>query len=193
MGGLIWVIIIIVFIVNINKKKAENTQKTNKKNTYSGTTQTNINNQTYTANQAYTNKQTYTEKRTPAYTSPSQEELKAKLSAKYGDRLNHQTAQKAATTGTKQETKAPDILAKANQNANQYVEDELHEAQCGKELTSAPLHAEAKKEASVDMENSSLMKDIEDLMVTGYQVNLEFGRDFLGEAMDMLNSYTMTE
>lgn len=193
MGGLIWVIIIIVFIVNINKKKAENTQKTNKKNTYSGTTQTNINNQTYTANQAYTNKQTYMEKRTPAYTSPSQEELKAKLAAKYGDRLNHQTAQKAATTGTKQETKAPDILAKANQNANQYVEDELHEAQCGKGLTSAPLHAEAKKEASVDMENSSLMKDIEDLMVTGYQVNLEFGRDFLGEAMDMLNSYTMTE
>ncbi len=160
MGGLIWVIIIIVFLVNINKKKAENTQKTNKKNTY---------------------------------TSPSQEELKAKLAAKYGDRRNHQTAQKATTTGTKQETKIPDILAKANQNANQYVEDELHEVQCGKELTSAPLHAEAKKEASVDMESSSLMKDIEDLMVTGYPVNLEFGRDFLGEAMDMLNSYTMTE
>lgn len=160
MGGLIWVIIIIVFLVNINKKKAENTQKTNKKNTYS---------------------------------SPSQEELKAKLAAQYGDRLNHQTAQKAATTGTKQETKIPDILAKANQNADQYVEDELHEVQCGKELTSAPLHAEAKKEASVDMESSSLMKDIEDLMVTGYPVNLEFGRDFLGEAMDMLNSYTMTE
>ena len=73
------------------------------------------------------------------------------------------------------------------------MEDELHEVQCGKELTSAPLHAEAKKEASVDMESSSLMKDIEDLMVTGYPVNLEFGRDFLGEAMDMLNSYTMTE
>ena len=160
MGGLIWVIIIIVFLVNINKKKAENTQKTNKKNTY---------------------------------TSPSQEELKAKLVAKYGDRRNHQTAQKATTTGTKQETKIPDILAKANQNADQYVEDELHEVQCGKELTSAPLHAEAKKEASVDMENASLMKDIEDLMVTGYPVNLEFGRDFLGEAMDMLNSYTMTE
>lgn len=160
MGGLIWVIIIIVFLVNINKKKAENTQKTNKKNTY---------------------------------TSPAQEELKAKLAAKYGDRRNHQTAQKAATTGTKQETKIPDILAKANQNADQYVKDELHEVQCGKELTSAPLHAEAKKEASVDMESSSLMKDIEDLMVTGYPVNLEFGRDFLGEAMDMLNSYTMTE
>lgn len=160
MGGLIWVIIIIVFLVNINKKKAENTQKTNKKNTY---------------------------------TSPSQEELKAKLAAKYGDRRNHQTAQKAATTGTKQETKIPDILAKANQNADQYVKDELHEVQCGKELTSAPLHAEAKKEVSVDMERSSLMKDIEDLMVTGYPVNLEFGRDFLGEAMDMLNSYTMTE
>ena len=160
MGGLIWVIIIIVFLVNINKKKAENTQKTNKKNTY---------------------------------TSPSQEELKAKLVAKYGDRRNHQTAQKATTTGTKQETKIPDILARANQNADQYVEDELHEVQCGKELTSAPLHAEAKKEASVDMENASLMKDIEDLMVTGYPVNLEFGRDFLGEAMDMLNSYTMTE
>lgn len=160
MGGLIWVIIIIAFLVNINKKKAENTQKTNKKNTYA---------------------------------SPSQEELKAKLAAKYGDRRNHQTAQKAATTGTKQETKIPDILAKANQNADQYVKDELHEVQCGKELTSAPLHAEAKKEASVDMESSSLMKDIEDLMVTGYPVNLEFGRDFLGEAMDMLNSYTMTE
>ena len=159
MGGLIWVIIIIAFLVNINKKKAENAQRTNKKNTY---------------------------------TSPSQE-LKAKLAAKYGDRRNHQTAQKAATTGTKQETKIPDILAKANQNADQYVEDELHKVQCGKELTSAPLHAEAKKEASVDMESSSLMKDIEDLMVTGYPVNLEFGRDFLGEAMDMLNSYTMTE
>lgn len=181
MGGLIWVIIIIAFLVNINKKKAENAQRTKRTNTYQGTTQTNTSSQTYTGTRA------------PSYTSPSQEELKAKLMAQYGDRRNHQAAQKAATAGTKRETKIPDILAKANQNADQYVEDELHEVQCGKELTSAPLHAEAKKEASVDMENSSLMKDIEDLMVTGYPVNLEFGRDFLGEAMDMLNSYTMTE
>ena len=34
MGGLIWVIIIIAFIVNINKNKADNPQRTNKKNTY---------------------------------------------------------------------------------------------------------------------------------------------------------------
>lgn len=181
MGALIWVIIIIAFIVNMNKKKTQNAQKTKKTNTYQGTTQTNTSNQTYTGT------------RPPSYTSPSQEELKAKLTAKYGDRMKSQTAQKAVTAGTKQETKIPDILAKANKNASQYAEDELHEKQCGAELTSAPLHAEVKKKAGEDEESASLMKDIEDLMITGYQVNLEFGRDFLGEAMDMLNSYTMTE
>ena len=42
-----------------------------------------------------------------------------------------------------------------------------------------------------DMDLTSTLGDVNDLIVKGYDGNMEFERDFIGEAMDMLNSYTM--
>lgn len=40
-------------------------------------------------------------------------------------------------------------------------------------------------------ETSQILGDVSDLMVKGYDGNMTFERDFLGEAMDMINSFLM--
>lgn len=188
MGALIWVIIIVAFVIQMNNRKAEYEKKNQaSKRPQYGQPQQNA--QTYAKPQQ--NAQTYVKPQKTAQTDarPSQEELKARLKQKYGN-VNQR--------GKAVENKTPDILIKANQNVKKYAEDELHETQCASEEVHPLMHAVQKNEPvlpAVDpltvsaLDESSLMKDVETLMVTGYPVNLEFERDFLGEAMDMLNSY----
>ncbi len=49
------------------------------------------------------------------------------------------------------------------------------------------------KENEVDeLEKSGeLMEQVNDLMIMGYQAKLSFGRDFVGEGIDMINSYEL--
>lgn len=42
-----------------------------------------------------------------------------------------------------------------------------------------------------DVNSSQILNDIQDLMVKGYDGNMNFDRDFLGEAVDMINSFMM--
>lgn len=70
--------------------------------------------------------------------------------------------------------KADDILVRANRNTDKYAEDDLHEPDC-------ELHADSE----------SILGEIQDLMICGYSGNMEFERDFLGEATELLNSYQM--
>lgn len=70
--------------------------------------------------------------------------------------------------------KADDILVRANRNTDKYAEDDLHELDC-------ELHGD----------NESILGEIQDLMICGYSGNMEFERDFLGEAIELLNSYQM--
>ena len=70
--------------------------------------------------------------------------------------------------------KADDILVRANRNTDKYAEDDLHEPDC-------ELHADSE----------SILGEIQDLMICGYSGNMEFERDFLGEAIELLNSYQM--
>lgn len=67
-----------------------------------------------------------------------------------------------------------DILTRANRNTENYAKDTLHEGSC-------ELHEET----------GETLSRIEDLMICGYSGNLHFERDFLSEATDMLNRYTM--
>ena len=70
--------------------------------------------------------------------------------------------------------KADDILVRANRNTDKYAEDDLHEPDC-------ELHGDSE----------SILGEIQDLMICGYSGNMEFERDFLGEAIELLNSYQM--
>ena len=70
--------------------------------------------------------------------------------------------------------KADDILVRANRNTDKYAEDDLHEPDC-------ELHEDSE----------SILGEIQDLMICGYSGNMEFERDFLGEATELLNSYQM--
>ena len=78
------------------------------------------------------------------------------------------------------------ILERAKGNVEEDAVDEL------KELDTA-LHqaagAKTMQENAIakDLEEDTLMDQVYDLMVTGYNGNMEFDRDFLAEAMDMLN------
>lgn len=70
--------------------------------------------------------------------------------------------------------KADDILVRANRNTDKYAEDDLHGPDC-------ELHGDSE----------SILGEIQDLMICGYSGNMEFERDFLGEATELLNSYQM--
>ena len=70
--------------------------------------------------------------------------------------------------------KADDILVRANRNTDKYAEDDLHEPDC-------ELHGDSER----------ILGEIQDLMICGYSGNMEFERDFLGEATELLNSYQM--
>lgn len=42
-------------------------------------------------------------------------------------------------------------------------------------------------------DKESILGDVQDLMVKGYDGNLQFERDFLGEAMDTINSFSIID
>lgn len=107
-----------------------------------------------------------------------QKELKKRLEEKYTS-YRPQTYQKPVKTENT-------ILERAKGNVEEDAVDEL------KELDTA-LHqaagAKTMQENAIakDLEEDTLMDQVYDLMVTGYNGNMEFDRDFLAEAMDMLN------
>jgi hypothetical protein len=100
----------------------------------------------------------------------------------------------------------PDIVTRAKANSARYAADETL-----RELESEHRHSEhvspaGEKHTNIEetkrahispadsgnvLEEESLLGSVEDLMVKGYDGNLSFDRDFLGEAMDMLNSFTL--
>lgn len=102
------------------------------------------------------------------------------------------------------------ILQKAKANATQQFADDTLEARGSADLNRVPLgeeimkdkakarhiHSEHDEEHGAELRNQSgvddfdtyhLMDEVNDLIVKGYSGNLEFERDFLSEATDMLN------
>lgn len=112
-----------------------------------------------------------------------------------------------------QQVKSPQenqILQKAKANASQQFADDTLEARGSADLNRVPLgdeimkdkakarhiHSEHEARHNVELRNQQgvddfdtyhLMDEVNDLIVKGYSGNLEFERDFLSEATDMLN------
>lgn len=186
MAGIIWLVIILYIVikcVNASKKNAKQTkpnvprqpvQNKRQSRTQMNRTNTTINPGTW-SNSAAQKQQT-------------------------------RTAQKPATRHTQENT----ILQKAKANASQQFDDDTLQARGSADLGRVPLgddimkdkakarhiHSEheadhgdeLKNQAGVDdFDTYHLIDEVNDLIVKGYSGNLEFERDFLAEATDMLN------
>ena len=76
-----------------------------------------------------------------------------------------------------------DILKRAAENVNENDVDELEQQMM------AGAHELVN---AIDIDSTSeLMHEVEDLMIMGYQANLPFERDFIAEGVAMLNGYEL--
>ena len=99
----------------------------------------------------------------------------------------------------------PDIVQRAKLNTKKYEADEtLHELESehnhSEKVSSAEAayvakdraeHMKMHMEPAPGVEDENLLGSVEDLMIKGYDGNLSFERDFVGEAMDMINRFTL--
>ena len=179
MGMIFWIIIIII-IVNISTKK-----KMEKKTVV----RENVPRQDIPVQSA------------PIQSAPVQNVSRQMTSA---DR------QRLAQYRAKKEKKAGDILSRAQQNARKYEKDttleQLEQEHDHSERVKATITKEElqqKKEQHphdaahvselVGEQSDALLGSLEDIMVKGYDGNLSFERDFVGEAMDMINRFTIPD
>lgn len=79
--------------------------------------------------------------------------------------------------------KAPEsIVEQAKNNIEELKQEKVQELLAQEQMLGSEL---------LEIDTSSSLGDVNDLIVKGYDGNIEFERDFIAEAMDMLNSYTM--
>lgn len=135
-----------------------------------------------------------------AYARPTQQ--KRQMTAADRAKLDAYRQQKATAQPAAKQT---NIVERAKQNVNKYAEDTTLE-----QLEKEHKHSERESKAEAAyvakereehrklhtepiplVEEESLLGSVQDLMIKGYDGNLSFERDFVGEAMDLLNSFTV--
>ncbi len=135
-----------------------------------------------------------------AYAQPTQQ--KRQMTADERAKLDAYRQQKAFVQPAPKPT---NIVERAKQNVNKYAEDTTLE-----QLEKEHKHSERESKAEAayvakereehrklhtepipPVEEESLLGSVQDLMIKGYDGNLSFERDFVGEAMDLLNSFTV--
>lgn len=197
MAGIFSIVIWIVVIVGIVKsfsgndsKKTQSTQNSTQKTVQQNSTYNTRANQQQTSYNAQQN----------AYARPTQQ--KRQMTEADRAKLDAYRQQKAAAQPA---AKPTNIVERAKQNANKYEEDTTLE-----QLEKEHKHSERESKAEAayvakereehrklhtepipPVEEESLLGNVQDLMIKGYDGNLSFERDFVGEAMDLLNSFTV--
>ena len=108
----------------------------------------------------------------------------------------------------RQQQRNQTIVERAKQNTARYQADTTkqqmeseHRHSESVKSTGVKEYAAAQKEAhphdaahvarELDAQEGTLLATVEDLMVKGVDTSLSFERDFVGEAMDMINSFAM--
>lgn len=134
-----------------------------------------------------------------AYAQPKQP--KRQMTAAERAKLDAYRQQKAAAKSAQ----PTNIVDRAKQNTNKYAEDttleqlEKEHKHSERESKAEAAYVEKEREEHRKLhtepippvEEESLLGSVQDLMIKGYDGNLSFERDFVGEAMDLLNSFTV--
>ena len=169
MGALIPFLVIVIILLKVAKKNQEQTRKSMQSRTPQEPVNRPINNPVNNPVMPSVNQETRTVDMTGSG-SVMMTEKKAETKKAETKHLNKVNPIQERLV----KEKADDILVRANRNTDKYAEDDLHEPDC-------ELHADSE----------SILGEIQDLMICGYSGNMEFERDFLGEATELLNSYQM--
>lgn len=201
LGVIVWIIVLWVIINNVKKnqkvEKGAPSQQSVAQRSQSAPSQQNV---------AQRKPSTY------ASNSSSQEELKQRLSQKYGSGKH---AQKKQTTVNVQSASKPqtDILARAAANVSEDFEEKPEKTVATEEIvkdlvnkkmegmTQTQIVEEADAIAEIDLykvfdipqvqQDSELMKTVSNLMAKGVSTEVPFQRDFVAEGMEMINSMTL--
>lgn len=169
MGALIPFLVIVIILLKVAKKNQEQTRKSMQSRTPQEPVNRPINNPVNNPVMPSVNQETRTVDMTGSG-AVMMTEKKAETKKAETKHLNNVNPIQERLV----KEKADDILVRANRNTDKYAEDDLHEPDC-------ELHADSE----------SILGEIQDLMICGYSGNMEFERDFLGEATELLNSYQM--
>lgn len=182
MGGLIWIIVIVVVISEIKKFQRKNGQRVKpnvpRQQQYMRPDQTKVGQQNVRPNQMPRQQQNVRPNQMP------RQQQGMRPNQMPGQRT--QSAGGAAMAGCRrpQPNQAEnDILKRATENVSENDGDELEQQMMAgaHELVNA-----------IDIDSASeLMHEVEDLMIMGYQANLPFERDFIAEGVAMLNGYEL--
>ena len=203
MGGLIWIIVMIVVIKEIRKFQGKNGQRVKpnvpRQQQYMRPDQ--MSGQQYARpNQMPRQQQNVRPNQMPhqQYARPNQMPRQQQgmrpnqMAGRQNVRPNQMPGQRTQSAGgaamagcrRPQPNQAEnDILKRATENVSENDGDELEQQMMAgaHELVNA-----------IDIDSASeLMHEVEDLMIMGYQANLPFERDFIAEGVAMLNGYEL--
>lgn len=179
MGGLIWIIVIVVVISEIKKLQGKSGQRV----------KPNVPRQ---QKNVRPNQMAGQQSMRPNQMAGQQSMRPNQMTVRQNVRPNQmagrqtQSAGGAAMAGCRrpQPNQAEnDILKRATENVSENDGDELEQQMMAgaHELVNA-----------IDIDSASeLMHEVEDLMIMGYQANLPFERDFIAEGVAMLNGYEL--
>lgn len=192
MGGLIWIIVIIVVISEIKKFQRKNGQRVKpnvpRQQQYMRPDQM-AGQQNVRPNQMPRQQQNVRPNQMPRQQQgmrPNQMAGQQNVRPNQMPGQRTQSAGGAAMAGCRrpQPNQAEnDILKRATENVSENDGDELEQQMMAgaHELVNA-----------IDIDSASeLMHEVEDLMIMGYQANLPFERDFIAEGVAMLNGYEL--
>lgn len=201
MGGLIWIIVMIVVIKEIRKFQGKNGQRVKpnvpRQQQYMRPDQ--MSGQQYARPNQMPRRQNVRPNQMPGQQNvrpnqiPRQQNVRPnQMPGQQNVRPNQMSGQRTQSAGgaamagcrRPQPNQAEnDILKRATENVSENDGDELEQQMMAgaHELVNA-----------IDIDSASeLMHEVEDLMIMGYQANLPFERDFIAEGVAMLNGYEL--
>lgn len=190
MGGLIWIIVIVVVISEIKKLQGKSGQRV-KPNV--PRQQQNVRPDQMPRQQSVRpNQMAGQQSMRPNQMAGQQNVRPNQMAGRQNVRPNRMPGQRTQSAGgaamagcrRPQPNQAEnDILKRATENVSENDGDELEQQMMAgaHELVNA-----------IDIDSASeLMHEVEDLMIMGYQANLPFERDFIAEGVAMLNGYEL--
>lgn len=213
MSGFIWVLFVAGVVIGEVVKARKRSERTNatkpnvpRKNYSTGVQQNNYNRpqQGYPQQGNYNRpQQGYAQQGNSASNTyamqQKQRELKQKLQQKFGNvsQGNAMAGRTGASTNYNRPMQhAPqrpgDILSRASANVAENAKDVLEHSRMKEPCQDASCVHETGELGVINLANGSeLMRQLNDLMIMGYQPDMSAQRDFVAEGVEMLNQYEL--
>ena len=215
MGGLIWIIVIVVVISEIKKLQGKSGQRVKpnvpRQQQYMRPDQTKVGQQNVRSNQMPRQQQNVRPNQMPRQQQGMRPNQMAGQQSMRPNQMAGQQSMRPNQMTVRQNVRPNQMAGRQTQSAggaamagcrrpqpNQAENDILKRAtenvseNDGDELEQQMMAGAHELVNAIDIDSASeLMHEVEDLMIMGYQANLPFERDFIAEGVAMLNGYEL--